>query len=87
MWYLLIVLITSPPVFDAGTVLKSFATVEECQPVRDRVGFELAESYPYENDFSVVCDFRASPKILTRHGQREHELYSRQENQSEEVSE
>jgi hypothetical protein len=35
----------------------------------------------------VVCDFRASPKILTRHGQREHELYSRQENQSEEVSE
>ncbi|MBX3304372.1 MAG: hypothetical protein KF693_19335 [Nitrospira sp.] len=67
MWYLLIVLLAAPAHFDHVTVLNIFATYEECQPERDRVGFEMAESYPYENDFRIICEFRESPKALIRH--------------------
>ncbi len=65
MWLLVIVLLL--PVADAEqVVLKSFATYEECQPERDRVGLEMAESYPYDA-FRIICAFRASPKVLVRH--------------------
>lgn len=58
MWFLLIILLTSPPGIDRTTVLNTFATYEDCQPERDRIGFAMAESYPYENDFRIVCEFR-----------------------------
>ena len=58
MWYLLIVLFLAPPDVDRITVLKSFATYEDCQPEGDRVGLELAENYP-DDDFRIICAFRA----------------------------
>jgi hypothetical protein len=65
MWLLVIVLLL--PVADVEQVVwKSFATYEECQPERDRMGLEMAEIYPYDA-FRIMCAFRASPKVLVRH--------------------
>jgi hypothetical protein len=37
------------------------------QPERNRVGFEMAEAYPGENDFLLVCGFHANgPKVPIR---------------------
>ena len=58
MWFLLIVLLAPPSGIDRVTVLETFATYEDCQPERNRIGFEMAESYPYDNDFRIVCEFR-----------------------------
>lgn len=70
MWLLLIVLFTSLPGINRITVLESFATYEKCQQERNRVGFEMAESYPHENDFRIECEFREqkthhSPQFIT----------------------
>lgn len=67
MWLLLMVLLTPTAGVSPATVLNTFATYEDCQPERNRIGFEMAESYPYENDFRIVCEFRAHPKALTHH--------------------
>jgi hypothetical protein len=54
------------------TVLNTFATYEACKPERDRIGFEMAESYPYENDFRIVCEFREkTPSKVPVHRLRE----------------
>mgnify|MGYP001614504404 CR=1 len=71
MWVLLIIMLASSPGLNRTTVLNAFATYEECQPERNRIGFEMAESYPYENDFRIVCEFREkepsqSPKVPIR---------------------
>ncbi|MBM4126764.1 MAG: hypothetical protein FJ247_05355 [Nitrospira sp.] len=58
MWLLVIVLLAAPSGVSRETVLNAFQTYESCQPERNRVGFEMAESYPYENDFRVVCEYR-----------------------------
>jgi hypothetical protein len=58
MWLLLIILLAPLPGLSRTTVLNTFATYEECHPERNRIGFEMAESYPYENDFRIVCEFR-----------------------------
>ena len=73
MWFLVIILLASPPGIDRTTVLNTFATYEDCQPERDRIGFAMAESYPYENDFRIVCEFREttlprSPLVPLRSG-------------------
>lgn len=57
MWLLLIVLLTAVPGVNRATVLNTFATYETCKPERDRVGFEMAEAYPGENDFLIVCEY------------------------------
>jgi hypothetical protein len=68
MWFLLFVLLTTVPGFGRVTVLNTFATYEACQPERNRVGFEMAEAYPGENDFVIVCEFRdLSRKVPVRH--------------------
>jgi hypothetical protein len=69
MWFLLIVLLTPPVGVNRATVLNIFATYEDCQPERNRIGFEMAESYPYENEFRIVCEFREnnSPQMPIRH--------------------
>ncbi|UVT17639.1 MAG: hypothetical protein H8K04_08960 [Nitrospira sp.] len=67
MWLLLIVLLTPTAGVSPATVLNTFATYEDCQPERNRIGFEMAESYPYESDFRIVCEFRAHSKTLTHH--------------------
>jgi hypothetical protein len=58
MWLLLIILLAPVPDLNRMTVLNTFTTYEACKPERDRIGFEMAESYPYENDFRIVCEFR-----------------------------
>ncbi len=58
MWLLLLVLLAPPLGVNPVYVLKTFDTQEECQARRDYVGYEMAESYPYERDFVIVCQFR-----------------------------
>jgi hypothetical protein len=58
MWLLLIVLLAPTPGISRATILNTFETYEACQPERDRLGFELAESYPNDADFRIVCEFR-----------------------------
>ena len=60
MWFLLMILFATVPGTKTVTVLNTFATYEACQPERNRIGFAMAESYPYENDFIIVCNFRGN---------------------------
>lgn len=59
MWLLVIVLLAAPTGISRMTVLNTFSTYEDCQPERDRVGFEMAESYPNDHDFHIVCEYQA----------------------------
>lgn len=40
-------------------VINDFKTEEACIKERNRIGFEMAESYPWDHDFDVICIFRA----------------------------
>jgi hypothetical protein len=55
MWMLIIVLLNIVPGLDKIMVLNTFATSEECQIERNRIGFEMAAAYPYERDFVIAC--------------------------------
>ena len=55
MWMLVIILLSSVPGINPIIVLKTFATLEECRTERNRVGFEMAEAYPYDRDFVIAC--------------------------------
>jgi hypothetical protein len=55
-------LLVPPAGISPATVLNTFATYEDCLPERDRIGFEMAESYPMDNDFVIVCEFREKSK-------------------------
>ena len=70
MWLLAIVLLTAPAGISPMTVLNTFATYEACQPERDRVGFEMAESYPHDQDFRVVCEYREKKPSRTPNPQQ-----------------
>jgi hypothetical protein len=64
MWLLLIVLLIEVPGINQVTVLNTFATYDACQTERNRIGYEMAESYPGENDFRIVCEFQEGvPKV------------------------
>ena len=58
MWFLLMIMLAPPLGVDRVTILNTFVTYEDCKPERDRIGFEMAERYPYENDFRIECEFR-----------------------------
>ena len=60
MWLLVIVLLNIVPGFERITVLNTFATSEECQSERNRIGFEMAAAYPNGRDFIIAC--RLNPK-------------------------
>ena len=60
MWLLVIVLLNIVPGLERVTVLNTFATSEECQIERNRIGFEMAKAYPDERDFFIAC--RLNPK-------------------------
>jgi hypothetical protein len=60
MWLLMIVLLNIVPGLDKPMVLNTFATAEECQIERNRIGFDMAAAYPYERDFVIACQL--SPK-------------------------
>jgi hypothetical protein len=55
MWLLIMVLLNIGPGLNQITVLKTFGTAEECQSERNRIGFAMAEAYPYERDFVIAC--------------------------------
>jgi len=72
VWVLLIILLTAVPGVSRETVrgaalLNTFITQEACQQERNRIGFEMAEAYPGENDFLIACKFREdlpdNPKV------------------------
>ena len=58
MWLLMIVLLNVVPGLEKNMVLNTFATSEECQIERNRIGFEMAAAYPYERDFVIACQLR-----------------------------
>ena len=58
MWLLMMVLLNVVPGLETYTVLNTFATSEECQIERNRIGFEMAAAYPYERDFVIACQLR-----------------------------
>jgi len=60
MWLLVIVLLNIVPGLEKITVLNTFATSEECQSERNRMGFEMAAAYPNDHDFVIAC--RLNPK-------------------------
>jgi hypothetical protein len=60
MWLLVIVLLNTVPGLDKIMKLETYATSEECQVERNRIGYEMAAAYPYERDFVIACQL--SPK-------------------------
>ncbi len=60
MWLLIIVLLNTVPGLANITVLQTYATSEECQIERNRIGYEMAAAYPFDRDFVIAC--RLSPK-------------------------
>ena len=55
MWLLIIVLLNIVPGLEKITMLNTFATSEECQSERNRIGFDMAAAYPNERDFVIAC--------------------------------
>ena len=60
MWLLIMVLLNIGPGLDRIIVLQTYATSQECQSERDRIGYEMAAAYPDDHDFEIAC--RARPK-------------------------
>lgn len=55
MWLLIMVLLNNVPGLDKIMVLQTYATSEECQSERNRVGFDMAAAYPNDRDFVIAC--------------------------------
>ena len=49
------ILLNDVPGLNKMMVLNTYATSQECQIERNRVGYEMAEAYPYERDFVIAC--------------------------------
>ena len=64
MWFLIIVLLNVVPGIDKVAVLNVYATSQECQIERNRLGYEMAEAYPYERDFVIACQLNESKARL-----------------------
>lgn len=62
-WVLLMVLLNPVPGLERTTFLNEFATQEECQVERNRIGFEMAQSYPNEADFRIECRERGVAEV------------------------
>ena len=56
MWLLVMILLNDVPGLNNKImVLNTYATSQECQIERNRVGYEMAEAYPHERDFVIAC--------------------------------
>ena len=62
MWLLLIVFIGSPII--NVQELDHYATWKECQTERNRIGFEMAEAYPWTMDFRIECTCPSCVKMI-----------------------
>ena len=56
MWLLLIIFLVPTVSGRSMQELHSYATKEECQTERNRIGFEMAKAYPYEHNFDIICE-------------------------------
>jgi hypothetical protein len=43
------------PRVNSVTVLETYATAQQCQSERNRIGFEMAAAYPNDRDFVIAC--------------------------------
>ena len=59
MWILVIVLLNGVPGLDKIMKLETYASYQECQIERNRIGFEMAAAYPYDRDFVIACRLSA----------------------------
>jgi hypothetical protein len=64
MWLLVMVLLTEVSGLSGVTVLNKFETYEECLVERDRIGYAMAEAYPYERDFVIECRAKKASLVL-----------------------
>jgi hypothetical protein len=55
MWLLIMILLNDVQGLNKIMVLNTYTTAQECQIERNRVGYEMAEAYPYERDFVIAC--------------------------------
>ena len=55
---LCLVLLAQVQGFDTVYMLADNLTYEQCLDERNRVGWEMAEAYPHEADFRIVCQCR-----------------------------
>jgi hypothetical protein len=55
MWLLVLLFLVPTPGHQSMQVLAQGLTQEECRTERNRVGFEMAASYPYDRDFVIEC--------------------------------
>ncbi len=64
MWLLLMITltvvrgVTVPEDTQRVTLLNTFATYQDCEPERNRIGFAMWEAYLGEIDFVILCEFR-----------------------------
>jgi len=54
MWLLIMVLLIGPGI-EKIVVLQTYATSQECQSERNRIGTEMAVAYPDDHDFVIAC--------------------------------
>jgi hypothetical protein len=40
--------------------LHAYDNAYDCQEERNRLGYLMAESYPWEHDFNIVCELKKS---------------------------
>jgi hypothetical protein len=64
MWLLVIVLLSNVPGLDKMIKLETYATSEECQIERNRIGYEMAAAYPNERDFVIACQFESKARLI-----------------------
>ena len=58
MWLLLLVFLP-PLTWHQAIEIDRYTAWEACQKERDRIGFEMAEAYPWEHDFNIECRYQA----------------------------
>jgi len=55
MWLLMIVFILVP---ETNQVIEKYTSQAECQRERDRIGRDMAEAYPNDHDFNIICTLK-----------------------------
>jgi hypothetical protein len=63
MWLLFIVFM-GPGMFTTQELAR-YDTIQECQVERDRVWYEMEQSYPDEGDFQIECRYQV-PQLNQR---------------------
>jgi len=61
VWVLLMVLLAPPGGFESSYFLNKFDNATDCQTERDRIGFQMAESYPDDLSFRIECREKPTP--------------------------